>query len=78
MAYWCNWSRAGNPPNALLRAFMAVYDLDICDEETIVRWKEEVNHAYPDKGKALFQLNKFLNWLDQAEEESDEEAGVRK
>ncbi|PAA82091.1 hypothetical protein BOX15_Mlig023639g1 [Macrostomum lignano] len=73
-----HWSRAGNPPNALLRAFMAVYDLDICDEETIVRWKEEVNHAYPDKGKALFQLNKFLNWLDQAEEESDEEADVTK
>ncbi len=35
---------------------MYMYDLEIIDEESFTRWKEEVNDEYPGKGKALFQV----------------------
>ncbi|CAH1786926.1 unnamed protein product, partial [Owenia fusiformis] len=61
------------PKGMLLRFFMQLYDLELVDEEVFLRWKEEVNDDYPGKGKALFQVNQWLTWLDEAEEESDEE-----
>ncbi|XP_052066072.1 eukaryotic translation initiation factor 4 gamma 2-like [Mytilus californianus] len=61
------------PKGMLLRLFMNYYDLEIADEEVFLKWKEEVNDEYPGKGKALFQVNTWLTWLEQAEEESDEE-----
>jgi translation initiation factor 4G len=42
-------------------------------EDAFVRWKEEVNDLQPGKGQALFQVNQWLTWLEQAEEDSDEE-----
>lgn len=61
------------PKGMLLRLFMNYYDLEIVEEEIFLKWKEEVNDEYPGKGKALFQVNTWLTWLEQAEEESDEE-----
>ena len=61
------------PKGMLLRLYMNYYDLEIADEEIFLKWKEEVNDEYPGKGKALFQVNTWLTWLEQAEEESDEE-----
>ncbi|XP_041366802.1 eukaryotic translation initiation factor 4 gamma 2-like [Gigantopelta aegis] len=61
------------PKGMLLRFFMAYYDLEILDEEAFLKWKEEVNDEYPGKGKALFQVNQWLTWLEQAEDESEEE-----
>ncbi|KAI0215321.1 Eukaryotic translation initiation factor 4 gamma 2 [Lamellibrachia satsuma] len=61
------------PKGLLLRLFMFMYDSEVIDEEVFLRWKEEVNEQYPGKGKALFQVNQWLMWLEQAEEESDEE-----
>lgn len=44
---------------------MALYELSIIDEEALMKWKEDVNDAYPGKGQALFQVNltfrKYLN-----------------
>lgn len=57
----------------LLRFFMNLYDMEVVEEEAFLKWKEEVNDQYPGKGKALFQVNQWLTWLEQAEEESDEE-----
>ena len=57
----------------LLRMFVAMYDMEIIDEDAFLKWKEEVNDEYPGKGKALFQVNQWLTWLEQAEEESEEE-----
>ena len=45
------------PKGMLLRWFIALYDLSIIDEEAYMRWKEDVNDAYPGKGEALFQVN---------------------
>ncbi|XP_067655321.1 eukaryotic translation initiation factor 4 gamma 2-like isoform X2 [Haliotis asinina] len=61
------------PKGMLLRFFVYYYDMEILDEESFLRWKEEVNDKYPGKGKALFQVNQWLTWLEQAEEESEEE-----
>lgn len=43
----------------LLRAFTYLYDLDIIDDEVFLKWKEDINEAYPGKGKALFEV-RFL------------------
>lgn len=39
--------------------FMNMYDLEIIDEETFLKWKEEVNDEYPGKGQVLFQVRIF-------------------
>lgn len=57
------------PKGMLLRWFMAMYDLEIVEEEAFLKWKEDVNDEYPGKGNALFQVNQWLTWLEEAEEE---------
>ncbi|XP_059161943.1 eukaryotic translation initiation factor 4 gamma 2-like [Physella acuta] len=65
----------GFPKGMFLRFFVNLYDMEVIDEEVYLRWKEEVNDQYPGKGKALFQVNQWLNWLqtDNDDEESEEE-----
>ncbi|KAL3266980.1 hypothetical protein HHI36_011128 [Cryptolaemus montrouzieri] len=60
------------PRGQLLRWFMAMYDLEIVDEEAYFNWKEDVTDAYPGKGQALFQVNHWLTWLQEAESEEEE------
>ncbi|KAL4224789.1 Eukaryotic translation initiation factor 4 gamma 2 [Mactra antiquata] len=61
------------PKGMMLRVFMNLYDMEVVDEEVFLKWKEEVNDEYPGKGKALFQVNQWLTWLEQAEVESDDD-----
>ncbi|KAI4463036.1 eukaryotic translation initiation factor 4 gamma [Holotrichia oblita] len=71
----------GFPRGQLLRWFMALYDLEIVEEEAFLNWKEDVTDAYPGKGQALFQVrtfiafnvNQWLTWLQEAESEEEEE-----
>lgn len=63
----------GFPKGMLLRVFMNLYDMEVVDEDIFLKWKEEVNNEYPGKGKALFQVNQWLTWLEEAEEESEDE-----
>jgi len=68
------WAHSqGFPNGVLLRAFVNCYELDIIDEHAFLLWKEDVNDFYPGKGQALFQVNKWLNWLEEAESDSEEE-----
>lgn len=60
------------PKGMLLRLFMQMYDNEVIDEEAFLRWKEELSDIYPGKGKALFQVNTWLTWLEQAESESSD------
>jgi translation initiation factor 4G len=62
-----------SPKGLILRLFSNLYDMDVIDEEAYIHWKEEVNELHPGKGKALFQVNQWLTWLEQASEESDDE-----
>lgn len=61
------------PKGLMLRMFINMYNLEIIDEETFLKWKEEVNDEYPGKGQVLFQVNQWLTWLELAEEEESEE-----
>ncbi|CAG9762753.1 unnamed protein product [Ceutorhynchus assimilis] len=60
------------PRGQLLRWFMAMYELEIVDEEAFLNWKEDISDAYPGKGQALFQVNQWLTWLQEAESEEEE------
>lgn len=64
-------SRAFMPKNLLAILFHQMYDLETIDEDAFIMWKDEVNDNYPNKGKALFHLQKWFNWLQEASEESD-------
>ncbi|KAL8609080.1 hypothetical protein ACOMHN_033673 [Nucella lapillus] len=61
------------PKGMLLRFFVNLYDQEIIEEDAFLQWKEEVNDEFPGKGKALFQVNQWLTWLEQAEDESEED-----
>ena len=60
------------PKELLLRLFVYSYDLDITEEDAYFKWKEDINDDTPGKGKALFQVSKWLQWLEHASEESDD------
>ncbi|KAG5886033.1 hypothetical protein JTB14_000013 [Gonioctena quinquepunctata] len=62
----------GFPRGQLLRWFVALYDMEIVDEEAFLHWKEDVTDAYAGKGHALFQVNSWLTWLQNAESEEEE------
>ncbi|XP_041973308.1 eukaryotic translation initiation factor 4 gamma 2 [Aricia agestis] len=60
------------PKGMLLRWFMYLYNLEVCEEEAFLTWREDVTDAYPGKGEALFQVNAWLTWLQQQESEEEE------
>ncbi|KAM4630967.1 eukaryotic translation initiation factor 4 gamma 2a, partial [Polymixia lowei] len=61
------------PRGMLLRYFVHFYDMEIIEEEAFLAWKEDITQEFPGKGKALFQVNQWLTWLETAEEEESEE-----
>ncbi len=64
------------PEGMFLRWFMALYEADIIDEHVFLKWKEDVNDSYPSKGKALFQVNQWLNQLQVSRQPSADDSGV--
>lgn len=65
-------SSKGFPKYFLAHLFNQMYDLEIIEEEAFFRWKDEINENYPNKGQALFYLQRWFNWLEEASEESSE------
>lgn len=65
------------PKGLLLRLFTYMYDLEVVEEDAFLKWKEDLNDSYPGKGKALFQVNQWLTWLEQAESEEEDEWQVQ-
>ncbi|XP_037032809.1 eukaryotic translation initiation factor 4 gamma 2 isoform X2 [Bradysia coprophila] len=61
------------PKGMLLRWFKALYDLSVIEEESFMRWKEDLTDIHPGKGESLFQVNKYLTWMEQAESEDDDD-----
>ncbi|XP_076011698.1 eukaryotic translation initiation factor 4 gamma 2-like, partial [Genypterus blacodes] len=60
------------PKGMLLRYFVNFYDMETIEEEAFLAWKEDITQEFPGKGKALFQVNQWLTWLETAEEEESE------
>jgi len=55
---------------------MNLYELDIIEEDAYLKWKEDIRDEFPGKGQALFQVNQWLQLLEEANEseaESDDE-----
>jgi len=67
----CN--ELGFPKGLILRWFIALYDLEIIEEEVFLKWKEDINDEFPGKGQALFQVNTWLTWLAETEETDEDE-----
>lgn len=61
------------PKGMLLRWFVLLYDHEIIEEDAFLKWKEDLTDVTPGKGKALFQVNNWLMWLEQAESDEDED-----
>lgn len=57
---------------AFLKIIMLFYKTDIISEQTILKWYNADNNT---KGKMMFveQMKKFVEWLQNAEEETDSE-----
>lgn len=70
------WKSKEKPKGFLLRCFINLYQCDLIDETTFLEWKEEINPNYPAKGDALFEVNRWLTWLENAEEEEEEKEPV--
>lgn len=61
------------PKGMLLRWFNIFYDSNVIEEDSYLRWKEDLTDVHPGKGKALFQVNNYLTYLETAEEEDDDD-----
>jgi translation initiation factor 4G len=75
-ALQASWFAMGSPKVVLLRWFMNLYELDIIEEDAYLKWKEDIRDEFPGKGQALFQVNQWLQLLQEANEsegDSDEE-----
>lgn len=67
------WYSIDFPKGVLLRWFCDFYELSVIEEDAFLRYKEDVTDMYPGKGKALFQVNQWLTWLAEAEDEDEED-----
>ncbi|KAH7646412.1 dihydrolipoyllysine-residue succinyltransferase [Dermatophagoides farinae] len=61
------------PKGLIEKWFNMLYEQEIVDDEVFFKWREDINEEYPGKGKALFQVNKWLIWLEEDDEEEEEE-----
>jgi len=63
------------PPGLMKKLFYNLYETDVVFEDAYGVWREDVNDVTPGKDKALFQVNEFLQWLDEAvEDDGDDDA----
>jgi len=51
--------------------FMALYQNDVVQEDAFHTWREDKTNATPGKDKALTQVEKFFDYLQQEEEEEE-------
>lgn len=51
------------------RWFKYLYDYEVVDEDVFITWKDQISDKYPGKRNALFQVNRWLTWLQEAEYE---------
>ncbi|OTF76968.1 dihydrolipoyllysine-residue succinyltransferase, mitochondrial-like, partial [Euroglyphus maynei] len=60
------------PKGLIEKWFNMLYEQEIVDDEVFFKWREDINEEYPGKGKALFQVNKWLIWLEEDDDEEEE------
>ena len=65
-------ARKGWPNGLIKKLFYNLYETDVVFEDAYGVWREDVVDSTPGKDKALFQVNEFLQWLDEAAEEGED------
>jgi len=68
------WHSLKQPKHLLASIFQRLYDDDVVLEESFRVWREDTDDPTPGKLDALVQANRWLQWLETAEEESNDEA----
>ena len=53
------------PEKLMKKLFYQLYENDVILEEAYGVWREDTTDTTPGKDKALFQVNEFLQWLDE-------------
>lgn len=51
------------------RWFKYLYEYEVIDEDVFITWKDQIFDKYPGKQNALYQVNRWLTWLQEAEYE---------
>jgi len=64
------------PSGLIKKLFYNLYETDVVFEDAYGVWREDVVDTTPGKDRALFQVNEFLQWLDEAAEEGEGEEEV--
>jgi len=71
--YFVKKVREGVSLGKFVRALQDFYDADVVEEDKIIRWYGDERAKGPDMLAVRDSAEKFVIWLDEAEEESDEE-----
>ena len=51
----------------------ALYEQDVLEEDAVLQWAQEKEHADEEDKVFLRKAEEFIQWLQEAEEESDED-----
>merc|ERR1719217_142599 len=65
------------PQGLIKKLFYNLYETDVVFEDAYAVWREDTSDTTPGKNQALFAVNEFLQWLNEAAEDSggdDDEA----
>nr|CDS25531.1 eukaryotic translation initiation factor 4 gamma [Hymenolepis microstoma] len=65
------WNDKGRPKGFMLRCFQNLYHFSLVDKPIFFEWQKEENQTYPVKGKALFEVMRWLKWLETVTESED-------
>ena len=61
--------------SAAVQILQQLYDEDFVVEESFLEWAEEKRNSEEDEKRFLHMAQPFIDWLQNADEESDEEGG---
>ncbi|CAG5099086.1 Oidioi.mRNA.OKI2018_I69.XSR.g16237.t1.cds [Oikopleura dioica] len=63
----------GMQKDHLLKQFILLYDEDIVEEDGFLLWEKDIHDQTPGRQKGLEQVSRWLQWLKEADVESDDE-----
>jgi len=71
-----NYCVSANWPQGLTKSvFYKLYDCDIVFEEAFEFWREDTQDPTPGKTTALIHAREFIQWLEEAQEDGEDEEG---
>lgn len=59
--------------SSFLQLLEVLYDQDVLEEDAVLQWAQEKEHGDEEDKVFLKKAEKFIEWLQKAEEETDDE-----